>query len=213
MSVIGNVAGPQQAAQQNRRPPQAAQEKSNSVLDDGFKDVEPNTRYPKLWAPPVVPNEKEGPSIGYDLKISLVKMLAPSVDKFNEELKANAEDPIFVGVSFYKRETFIVEVEVVGSQTPNCPVGAMRTFTTADKNEFGYYGKEVKSFLCAAYGVDDPTKVDKSDVRAVAGKQQHAAGRIVHVDVKNKVGRDTNRPFLQHIFSPAAQPAEAQGAA
>ena len=215
MGAVGNAA---QVSEQ-RRTVAPQQEKSNSVLDSGFKDVEPNTRFPKLWAPPVPEGQTEGPSIGYDVRISLIKMLAPSVDKFNEEVASNKDDPIFVGVSFYKRETFITEIEVVNSETPNCQVGSMRTFTTADKNEFGYYGKEVKAFIVSVgkyklpdgteVDVSDPLTVDKGDVRALveyakSGFAEILFSRSILRDLEGAgdvlaVSRPARRSYAQRI--------------
>lgn len=209
MGVVGNAAAPSQQSAPPRRTAALPQEKSGSVLDDGFKDIEPNTRYPKLWAPNVPEGEREGQSVEYDVRVNLIKMLAPSAEKMAEEIKNNPDDPIFIGVSHYKRETFIVEVEVVNGQS-QCPAGSLRTVTTADK-DYDFYGKDVKGIICAfgtlkypngdVSDVSDPLTVDKNDVRVVAGKHQAAIGKMFHVTVRQKLAKGTNKPFLQSQFS------------
>lgn len=220
MGIVQNAAtAPTQAAPQ-RHVPQAGAD--GSVLGDDFQKVEPNTRFPKLWAPPVPQGEKEGPSLDYDVKISLVKMLAASPAKMAADVAEFGDNTVFTGVSYYETETFILEVEVVSSSTPQCPVGSIRTISTRNKDKYGYFGKEVKAIICSCEFLDlgegnisdvrDPLNVDKNDVRAVAGNKQAALGKVIRVTVRNKIARDTTRPFLQQQFtvSPLALSAPSQ---
>lgn len=156
----------------------AGDKQKKSLLSGGFKDVQPRG------------------SRGAFLQPKSMEEAGIYVVKVNRCALLDATE------SWKKRETFIVEMEVVESTVPACPPGYAASWVTHEQSY--YYQEDVKEFICSTFHAK-PDDVDESDVRAVVDpEQQAAAGRLVRVLVKNittKAGGD----FSKHLWAPCGE--------
>lgn len=201
MGLVGQNAGAAPKQTINAAPPRnvpAQQAKSSTKLfGGGFKDA----------LPPGVNGQFLAPG-NYVLRINKCTMLAES----EADLAANPN--VYKKVSWKKRETFIAEAIVVES-TPAAdgqaatPAESPCCWVSVD-GKFDYHTRDVKGFICAVLGSDDPAQVDEEDLKAFVriqddeeGPAQYAAGKLVRVMVRQK-STEKNGVFSQHLFSPYA---------
>lgn len=115
-----------------------------------------------------------------------------------------------------KCESSIVELEVVASNVPECPVGFTAGVPMTDRYYEDIYFREVKGFICALLAAE-PEDVDEADWAAVFGNTAQGAqgaelaelqatsasfiGHLVDVVVKAKP-REGKHAILQYYWTP-----------
>lgn len=109
--------------------------------------------------------------------------------------------------AFKRKDSYVIECEVVESNNPTCPVGFMPSIIFNDTYPDSYMG-DIKGFLAAACGAN-PDDVTLEDWAASYKPDQPLAGLLVKVTVRQQKNRGNDGSYTRHIFnvSPLQYPA------
>lgn len=124
------------------------------------------------------------------------------INKLTRKLRSECTDP-------QKKESSIIEFEVVASDNEKCPVGFIGSIVFTDKYFEDSYFSDVKGFLCGLLN-KEPEDVDEEDWDgAMRDAAQPYAGCYVDVVAIDRARKDKH-DITNYVFSPNAEqhPAE-----
>ncbi|MCC6808563.1 MAG: hypothetical protein IT381_14150 [Deltaproteobacteria bacterium] len=103
--------------------------------------------------------------------------------------------------AFKKKDSFIIEVEVVESNVPQCPPGYIASISFDDKYEDSYFSN-VKGFLCACTG-EEPEAIGLEDWQASYQPDQPLSGALFCCTVREQPTKDGKGVFTLHVCTPS----------
>lgn len=103
--------------------------------------------------------------------------------------------------AFKKKDSYIIECEVMESNNPLCPVGYTPSIVFNDIYPDSYMG-DIKGFLAAVCNAD-PSLVTIDDWAGSYKPDQPLAGSLVRVVVREQKNKSNDGYFTRHIFNPA----------
>lgn len=141
----------------------------------------------------------DGTAAKYTLKVNKVSQSwANPSNVASDRPQPTGEELQTAKPTFKKQDNYVIEVEVVESNNPACPVGYMASIVVTDKYVDSYFD-DVKGFLCAALNAA-PEQVDLADWQASYQPDQPLLGFFFDALVLERPTRNGG-VFTKHIFN------------
>ena len=103
--------------------------------------------------------------------------------------------------AFKRKDSYVIECEVVESNNPLCPVGYMPSIIFNDTYPDSYMG-DIKGFIAATCNAN-PDDVTIEDWAASYKPDQPFAGMLVKVTVRQQKNRGNDGSYTRHVFNPS----------